>query len=113
MHARREPTLALSTDSMGMQIRETVRSWLYRRNSSSSRDTGGMGILRRVFTLAKTRVFTMANVLIVLWVWMLWWGERRVFEDSLEGCAWGEWETWVSLSLPLKLNKYKGEKERS
>lgn len=49
--------------------------------------------------MAKTRVFTMANVLVVLWLWMLWWGERRVFEDSLEGCAWGEWETWVSIYI--------------
>lgn len=96
MHTRRDPTLALSTapDSLGEQIRETVQSWTHRLHQqtravvSSGVRTGGMRRLLR-------RTVTLANGLVVLWVWMLWWGERRVFEDSLEGCAWDQWETWV------------------
>lgn len=42
------------------------------------------------------RVITIANALILFWVWTLWWGERTVFQESLEGCRWGEWEKWVS-----------------
>lgn len=41
-------------------------------------------------------VFSVANALILLWVWTLWWGERTVFRESLESCAWGNWEHWVS-----------------
>lgn len=44
------------------------------------------------------RLVTLANLLILLWFWVLWWGERSVFRDSLEGCAWGNWEAWVKLS---------------
>lgn len=48
------------------------------------------------------RLITLANLLILLWFWVLWWGERRVFRDSLEGCTWGEWEAWVRIfSLDL------------
>lgn len=46
--------------------------------------------------LTLRRVVTIVNALILLWVWTLWWGERMVFQESLEGCGWGEWEKWVS-----------------
>jgi len=45
------------------------------------------------------RVVTVANMLILFWVWTLWWGERTVFQESLGGCGWGEWEKWVSVLL--------------
>lgn len=41
-------------------------------------------------------MFSVANGLVLLWVWVLWWGERRVFWDSVEMCGWGGWERWVS-----------------
>ena len=43
------------------------------------------------------RIFTIANGLIVLWLFTLWWGERTIFQESVESCAWGNWEHWVSL----------------
>ncbi|EYE90688.1 putative manganese ion homeostasis (Fr) [Aspergillus ruber CBS 135680] len=46
------------------------------------------------------RVVTIANALILFWVWTLWWGERTVFQESLEGCGWGEWEKWPSHATP-------------
>lgn len=33
--------------------------------------------------------------LIVLWVIILWWGERSVFRDSIAACDWDKWERWV------------------
>lgn len=42
------------------------------------------------------RLFTIANALVVLWLFTLWWGERTVFQESLEACAWENWEQWVS-----------------
>lgn len=45
------------------------------------------------------RIFTIANGLIALWVFTLWWGERTVFRESVESCVWGNWEHWVSFLL--------------
>ena len=45
------------------------------------------------------RVVTVVNLVILFWVWTLWWGERAVFQESLEGCRWGNWEKWVSCPL--------------
>lgn len=33
--------------------------------------------------------------LIVLWVIILWWGERSVFGNSIAACDWDKWERWV------------------
>ncbi|EAW14259.1 putative manganese ion homeostasis (Fr) [Aspergillus clavatus NRRL 1] len=40
------------------------------------------------------RIFTVANALILLWFLTLWWGERTVFQDSLDACVWDQWEKW-------------------
>lgn len=59
--------------------------------------------MRQVAWLMLKRIFTIPNGLILLWVLALWWGERMVFRDSIEQCAWEGWERWVSV-LFLLLN---------
>lgn len=41
-------------------------------------------------------IFTIANAIIVLWAFTLWWGERTVFQENIEKCVWENWESWVS-----------------
>ncbi|KAL4804396.1 hypothetical protein BDV18DRAFT_143098 [Aspergillus unguis] len=45
-------------------------------------------------------VFTITNGLIFLWICTLWWGERTVFRDSVDSCAWDAWESWPSHAQP-------------
>ena len=33
---------------------------------------------------------------IILWIFALRWGERGVFRQSVEHCAWDRWESWAS-----------------
>ncbi|KAL2807744.1 hypothetical protein BJX63DRAFT_411370 [Aspergillus granulosus] len=51
--------------------------------------------LKSTVSRAARWLFTITNGLILLWIWTLWWGERGVFQESLESCAWGSWEKWV------------------
>jgi ethanolamine phosphate phosphodiesterase len=44
------------------------------------------------------RVFTVVNAVIVFWMFTLWWGERTVFQESIDACVWENWERWVSYS---------------
>jgi hypothetical protein len=44
------------------------------------------------------RLFTLVNVLVVVWWVVVYWGERRVFSSAVESCNWDSWEKWV---LPL------------
>jgi hypothetical protein len=39
--------------------------------------------------------FNLHNGLILIWVVLLWWGERSVFRQSTEACEWRKWENWV------------------
>lgn len=41
------------------------------------------------------RLFTLVNALVVVWWYVLYWGERSVFKDSIESCNWDRWEKWV------------------
>lgn len=41
--------------------------------------------------------FCIANFLVVLWMFTLWWGERTVFRDHISQCYWDLWEKWVRL----------------
>ncbi|KAI9371225.1 hypothetical protein BJX61DRAFT_39473 [Aspergillus egyptiacus] len=45
-------------------------------------------------------LFTVTHALIFLWICTLWWGERRVFQDSLQSCAWDAWENWPRHANP-------------
>lgn len=44
-------------------------------------------------------VLTLPNVLLLIWLGTLWWGERTVFRDSVQECKWDSWESWVSAPL--------------
>ncbi|EEP82837.1 conserved hypothetical protein [Uncinocarpus reesii 1704] len=54
------------------------------------------GRLRAVLRM----VVSLQNVLIGLWIMTLWWGERKVFRDAVEECAWSEWEKWPKDAVP-------------
>jgi hypothetical protein len=53
------------------------------------KQTTRTGLLRRLLSVT--------NALILLWICVLWWGERVVFRNSLAACQWHQWEQWVSL----------------
>lgn len=109
------PISTSTSDSSGLliQLRDSLPPWIRQtiaemrsRPLSSLLQTGrgdarsyGFKITGRILL---RRLFTFSNLLVLLWFWLLWWGERRVFRDSLEGCTWGDWEAWVRIfSLAL------------
>lgn len=47
--------------------------------------------------------FAVQLFLILAWVLLIRWGERSVFQKSLDQCSWGNWEKWVNLQDCIKL----------
>lgn len=47
--------------------------------------------------LVLKRLVSIANAVILLWIFTLWRGERTVFQESIDACAWEAWEAWVCL----------------
>jgi hypothetical protein len=42
------------------------------------------------------RLFSLPHLLVAIWTVALMYGERWVFEKSVQECAWDNWERWVS-----------------
>src|SRR6266487_2874680 len=60
--------------------------------------SGPRQYLRRVqqrFRWNWKAVFNLPHALILLWLVVLWWGERTVFRKTIEACEWHNWERWV------------------
>ena len=55
----------------------------------------GRSDIRSSTTLVFKRVFTVVNIIILLWVFTLRWGERTVFQEHIDSCFWDNWERWV------------------
>lgn len=97
--ARRNPTS--SPSNILVQIQNALPPWAQqwiaelRARPREGRRTSPSE-LKAMGRLAIRRMVTIANALILFWVWTLWWGERTVFQESLKGCGWGKWEKWVS-----------------
>ncbi|KAL4908792.1 hypothetical protein BDW74DRAFT_145343 [Aspergillus multicolor] len=72
-----------------------VRTAKTQFNRYKSKDELKELALRMIQTL-----FTFTNGLIVLWLCTLWWGERSVFRESIDACAWNAWEKWPSDANP-------------
>ncbi|KAI9813357.1 MAG: hypothetical protein M1832_006315 [Thelocarpon impressellum] len=49
------------------------------------------------------RIVNIPNVVILAWLILLWWGERRVFASSVEDCHWKKWERWPPGATPHHL----------
>jgi ethanolamine phosphate phosphodiesterase len=45
------------------------------------------------------RVFSLGNVLILIWIYTIYWGERISFNSSINACDWRHWESWVCMYL--------------
>lgn len=48
------------------------------------------------FTKIRDRLWSLPTALVLLWAFVLIWGERVVFERRVNQCQWRQWETWVS-----------------
>lgn len=45
--------------------------------------------------LAPRRLLSFPHALVLVWMVILLWGERWVFESKVDDCAWKKWEKWV------------------
>ncbi|KAJ5593392.1 hypothetical protein N7537_010296 [Penicillium hordei] len=57
------------------------------------------GIKTTAVDLVK-RIFTIPNAIILLWMFSIRWGERTVFQDSINKCLWDSWEEWPQDATP-------------
>ena len=86
---------------------------LWDRNAYVSVSTSPSRIprgLRHWERLHPRRLLSLPHALVLVWLLVLLWGERWVFEDAVKGCDWGRWEKWVS-SFAFSGRKGRGREE--
>jgi len=92
---------SLIDDFLGL-VKRTLRS-LWRLAKGRGRQLAlayAMEALRQLKrNLTVRRIWSFPHLLVVLWVFVLLWGERWVFHTKVEKCHWSNWESWVSFGL--------------
>lgn len=48
-------------------------------------------------------LLNLPNAFVLIWMFVLLWGERWVFDWSINGCQWRNWERWVSMAFSSDL----------
>ncbi|KAJ5085202.1 hypothetical protein N7532_009973 [Penicillium argentinense] len=78
-----------------------ARQWLTDGMAAirSERPQGRGEILSSVTRVIK-RLFTVANAVVLMWMFTLWWGERTVFQEHIDACVWDNWEHWPQGATP-------------
>lgn len=79
-------------------VAEIQAHWIAPSFGNTGNSQGSNALRARLWRIFRY-IFTVTNALAVLWFFTLWWGERAVFQDSLERCAWENWEKWVCIQI--------------
>lgn len=57
--------------------------------------------------ITRRRLLSFPHLLVVLWVFVLLWGERWIFATTVRSCDWDHWEDWVRPIPNTRLNRQK------
>ncbi|TLD25748.1 hypothetical protein E2P81_ATG09405 [Venturia nashicola] len=75
-------------------LKSVKGSWARQKNSLG---TGRGNVPRKSLV---RRICSLGNILILLWVYVVYWGERTVFDRAIDECDWRHWENWPSGAQP-------------
>lgn len=76
------------------RLPSTAKQWVAEGTAGFGR-TRGRTDARGLARLALRRLFTVANAVVLMWLFTLWRGERTVFQEAIDRCVWESWEKWV------------------
>lgn len=82
-------------DALPMEVQNWIADIQSRFGYGGRRRADQRGFLQELRSVVR-RAFCVANLLILIWVVTLRWGERTVFQESVSSCVWETWERWVS-----------------
>ncbi|KAI8624220.1 hypothetical protein F5Y19DRAFT_467955 [Xylariaceae sp. FL1651] len=82
-----------------------LRIWAYGnsqgRHSAWNLIMRGGQQLRR--NMVRRRVLSFPHLLVVIWIFVMLWGERWVFASRVQSCDWDHWEDWPPGATPHRL----------
>jgi len=100
------PSHKTGTNYRGESNVERIRAGLGRILTGRLGDTHHNGKGRpssRWSAFARGRLFTISSALTVLWLVLIYWGERASYSNHIASCDWESWEKWPSDARPHHL----------
>ncbi|RDW87701.1 hypothetical protein BP5796_03395 [Coleophoma crateriformis] len=90
--------------NLATQAQELLDKYSYSPvSTSSSRSPKTLRQARAGFSFSFRKLLSVPYLLVAIWIVVLLWGERWVFESSIAACQWGSWERWPRGATPHHL----------
>ncbi|KAJ5157720.1 uncharacterized protein N7482_008820 [Penicillium canariense] len=78
----------------------TAQQWFAEGAAGFRGSSRGRSDSHGIMALVLRRLLTVANAIIFMWMFTLWWGERTVFQEAIDRCVWESWEKWPPGATP-------------
>lgn len=90
--SRSSNTAEQTWDRVALATKQWVAEGVSNLRSSRPRNTREA---KGTAKLVLRRLLSVTNAVILMWFFTLRWGERTVFQENINACAWEAWEAWV------------------
>lgn len=64
---------------------------------------GGRAVRRLRRNLTLRRLLSFPHLVVAVWIFVILYGERWVFNSKVASCDWDHWENWVCLQSTAHL----------
>lgn len=91
MSRRHDQSFADTSKRLGLRLWEWVSG--PGRYLASKYGLRALHQLKR--NLVPRRLISFPHLLVLIWMLIVLWGERWIFESKVADCAWSDWEKWV------------------
>ncbi|KAL1969228.1 hypothetical protein VTN77DRAFT_482 [Rasamsonia byssochlamydoides] len=91
--------LARVQDALPTELQDWIADIRSRLGYGGRRRADRRGFWQELRSMVR-RAVCVANLLILIWIFTLRWGERTIFQESVSRCAWETWERWPQHATP-------------
>jgi len=94
-HDESEGTVQFLYDGLSREVRQILSQPQELLDWNNERRRGFLHELRKLSKEWLDKISHTKVALVIIWILVLWWGERLVFRRSVARCRWENWEQWV------------------
>ncbi|KAK7431231.1 hypothetical protein QQZ08_002271 [Neonectria magnoliae] len=85
------------------QTTQTLGAWVTGPGRHLATSLGAWSARRVRANLSARRILSVPHFLVLIWIVVLMWGERWIFDSKVADCDWENWEKWPKGTKPHRL----------
>lgn len=98
-HDESDGTVQFLYDGLSREVRQIISQPQELLDWNNDRRRGLIQEMRKLSLCWLSKLSRAKVALVIIWILVLWWGERLVFWRSVSSCRWENWEQWVYLAV--------------